>query len=102
MPNTLFWEQWSTVWSIDSTANPSSALNNPWVLNRGEFAHPSSEAESLRFLPDYFRTKRSLATGLLPGGAPIEYYGVSLLEFDGSRIGRFRAYYDSAAFAPSA
>src|SRR5918997_2164472 len=36
--------------------------------------------------------------GDLPGGQPIRYSGVSLLEFDGGRVLRFRTYYDSAAF----
>ena len=38
--------------------------------------------------------------GALPSGEPIRYEGVTLLEFDGDRVSRFRTYYDSAAFLP--
>jgi hypothetical protein len=38
--------------------------------------------------------------GHLPGGTPIHYEGVTLLEFDGNQVKRFRTYYDSAAFLP--
>ena len=39
--------------------------------------------------------------GLLPTGTPINYQGVSLLEFGpGGQVTRFRTYYDSAAFLP--
>ncbi len=39
--------------------------------------------------------------GQLPAGTPVNYQGVSLLEFgpDG-KVTRFRTYYDSAAFLP--
>ena len=33
-------------------------------------------------------------TGTAANGHPIDYDGVSILEFDGDRIGRFRAYFD--------
>lgn len=33
-------------------------------------------------------------------GQPIEYRGVSVVEFDGERVKRFATYYDSAAFLP--
>lgn len=36
--------------------------------------------------------------GRLASGRPLRYSGVSVLEFDGSLIRRFRTYYDSAAF----
>jgi ketosteroid isomerase-like protein len=38
--------------------------------------------------------------GTLAGGSPISYQGVSILEFIGDKISRFRTYYDSAAFLP--
>jgi ketosteroid isomerase-like protein len=38
--------------------------------------------------------------GVLHDGAAINYQGVSILEFSGEKIGRFRTYYDSAAFLP--
>ena len=38
--------------------------------------------------------------GHLPGGTPIKYEGVTLLEFDGDKVKRFRTYSDSAAFVP--
>ena len=38
--------------------------------------------------------------GTLPDGKPISYRGVSLIEFDGGKVKRFRTYYDSAAFLP--
>ena len=38
--------------------------------------------------------------GTLKTGTPIEYRGCSLLEIDGGKVGRFRTYYDSAAFLP--
>ena len=40
--------------------------------------------------------------GALPTGAPIRYRGVSLLEFAGDKVKRFRTYYDSAAFVAPA
>jgi ketosteroid isomerase-like protein len=43
------------------------------------------------------------STGTLATGRPIEYRGVTVLEFDGSAVSRLRTYYDTAAFtAPSA
>lgn len=36
--------------------------------------------------------------GALKGGHPIRYRGVSVIEFDGDRVGRFETVYDSAAF----
>ncbi len=38
--------------------------------------------------------------GVLPEGAAINYQGVSVIEFQGEKISRFRTYYDSAAFLP--
>ncbi len=38
------------------------------------------------------------SAGTLPGGSPLHYSGVSILEFDGDKVGNFRTYYDSAAF----
>src|SRR4029079_11627460 len=40
----------------------------------------------------------SVPEGPLPGGRPIRYAGVSLLEFGEGRVRRFRTYYDSAVF----
>jgi ketosteroid isomerase-like protein len=43
------------------------------------------------------------SSGTLSTGRPIEYRGVTVLEFDGSAVSRLRTYYDTAAFtAPSA
>ncbi|MDQ6656126.1 MAG: nuclear transport factor 2 family protein [Verrucomicrobiota bacterium] len=36
--------------------------------------------------------------GTTAEGKPIEYSGISLIEFDGDRVTSFRSYYDSAAF----
>jgi ketosteroid isomerase-like protein len=38
--------------------------------------------------------------GTLADGAAIDYQGVSIVEFRGDKICRFRTYYDSAAFVP--
>ena len=38
------------------------------------------------------------ARGALRDGQPIEYRGVSILEWDGDRVRNFQTYYDSAAF----
>ena len=38
------------------------------------------------------------STGSLAEGSPIEYRGVSVLEWEGEQIRAFRTYYDSAAF----
>ena len=40
------------------------------------------------------------AQGALPSGLPIQYSGVSVLELEGDKVRRFRAYYDSAALIP--
>jgi len=36
--------------------------------------------------------------GTLPGGRPISYRGVTVLDLEGEKINRLRTYYDSAAF----
>lgn len=41
------------------------------------------------------------ADGQLPGGHPISYRGVSVIEYDGGLVQAFRTYYDSAAFVKS-
>ena len=38
------------------------------------------------------------STGELPTGKPIEYRGVSILEYAGDKVRKFHSYYDSAAF----
>ena len=38
--------------------------------------------------------------GVLPMGVPVQYAGVSILEYEGEEIHEFRTYYDSAAFSP--
>lgn len=38
------------------------------------------------------------AEGTLPGGKPITYRGVTLLDIEQQQVKRFRSYYDSAAF----
>lgn len=38
----------------------------------------------------------------LTNGRPVEYRGVTVIEFDGDAITRLRTYYDSAAFVPIA
>lgn len=38
MKNIVFWQQWWAPWGIGNCQNGSGALNDPWVLNRGEFA----------------------------------------------------------------
>jgi ketosteroid isomerase-like protein len=38
----------------------------------------------------------------LTNGRPVEYRGVTVIEFDGDAITRLRTYYDSAAFVPLA
>jgi len=40
------------------------------------------------------------STGTLPSGKPMSYRGVSILEFQGEQVQRFRTYFDSAAFVP--
>jgi ketosteroid isomerase-like protein len=40
--------------------------------------------------------------GTLPTGKPIRYRGVSILEVRGDRVGKFRTYYDTAAFVTPA
>jgi ketosteroid isomerase-like protein len=42
------------------------------------------------------------SSGILPMGLPIEYNGVSILEYEDGLIQKFRTYYDSAAFLPHA
>ena len=36
----------------------------------------------------------------LTNGRPVEYRGVTVIEFEGDAITRLRTYYDSAAFVP--
>lgn len=44
-----------------------------------------------------------VSEGELPGGHPVRYRGVSVLEIADGRVRKFRTYYDSAAFvAPTA
>lgn len=43
------------------------------------------------------------STGSLATGRPVEYRGVTVVEFDGEKVARLRTYYDTAAFtAPPA
>lgn len=42
-----------------------------------------------------------ISRGTLPGGQPVTYRGVSVLETDGRLIQRFRTYFDSAVFLPA-
>ncbi len=42
------------------------------------------------------------STGCLPMGLPIDYNGVSILEYDADNVHKFRTYYDSAALLPYA
>lgn len=37
MPRIVFWQQWWAPWGLLDVQNASGALNDPWVLNRGEF-----------------------------------------------------------------
>jgi hypothetical protein len=39
-----------------------------------------------------------ISEGVLPNGHPIKYEGITVLEWDGDHIRRFKAYHDSAAF----
>ncbi len=41
-----------------------------------------------------------VADGVLAGGTPLTYCGVSLLELRDGQVCRFRTYYDTAAFLP--
>jgi ketosteroid isomerase-like protein len=60
------------------------------VASRFVHIHASGDLAVLEWISD----------GLLSGGEPISYQGVSILEFECGRIARFRTYYDSAAFLP--
>jgi len=37
MPRIVFWQQWWAPWGLLNVQNASGALNDPWVINRGEF-----------------------------------------------------------------
>lgn len=37
MPRIVFWQQWWAPWGLLDVQNASAALNDPWVINRGEF-----------------------------------------------------------------
>lgn len=39
-----------------------------------------------------------VSEGILPNGLPIVYEGVTILDFSGDRIRRFKSYFDTAAF----
>ena len=49
---------------------------------------------------DGFVTLEWVSDGALKTGEPVSYRGVSLLEWDGDRVAKFRTYYDSAALKP--
>jgi ketosteroid isomerase-like protein len=87
------------------------------LSNLGGTEPTHGKAGAVRFWRDYlgvFRRIRSeftlvlegdgavalewVSEGGLPGGHPIRYAGISVLEMHGGRIRRFRAYYDPAAF----
>lgn len=72
-----------------------------WRRYRASFDHVSSHFTHIIGDGDSASLEWS-AQGALPGGMPIEYCGVSVLELEGDLIRRFRAYYDSAAFFPHA
>lgn len=70
-----------------------------WKEYLGAFGDVRSEFTDTR------RTETSAtlewkSDGTLPGGKPISYRGVSLIDFGDGKVKRFRTYYDSAAFLP--
>jgi ketosteroid isomerase-like protein len=68
-----------------------------WRDYLGAFAHVRSTF-GLIVEGEWAAALEWTSEGTLPGGRPIGYAGVSLLEFEGGRVRRFRTYYDTAAF----
>jgi len=75
----------------------SEGVNRFWQEYLATFEKIRSEFQSVVESGD-LAVLEWTAEGSLPGGQPIHYRGVSILEWDGDSIRRFRTYYDSAAF----
>ncbi|MEX2673481.1 MAG: nuclear transport factor 2 family protein [Phycisphaeraceae bacterium] len=69
-----------------------------WDDYRSVFDRIHSEFTSIKE-GDNFAVLEWHAGGTLANGAPIEYDGVSVLEFASDHISRFATYFDSRAFA---
>lgn len=67
-----------------------------WTKYRDTFGEVHSEFRN-RIITDTRAALEWTTTGTTVGGAPVEYDGVSLLEIEGGRITRFRAYFNAGS-----
>ena len=67
-----------------------------WTKYRDTFGEVHSEFRN-RIITDTRAALEWTTTGTTTGGAPINYDGVSLLEIEGDRITRFRAYFNAGS-----
>lgn len=85
----------------DPTSSPPSIPSFPPQQFWSQYLHAFSNIQShFTEVMDDGRTAvlEWHSSGQLPTELPIEYNGVSILEYENGRITRFRTYYDSAAF----
>ena len=68
-----------------------------WEAYRAAFGTVRSEFTAVT-VGDGRAALEWVSAGTFPSGEPIRYRGVSILEVEGDRVHRFRAYCDSAAF----
>jgi ketosteroid isomerase-like protein len=67
-----------------------------WSMYRASFEAIGSRFENVVVDGDRAALEW-VATGTRPGGGAVKYRGVTLLEFSGDRVVRFRAYFDGAS-----
>ncbi|HZH03158.1 MAG TPA: nuclear transport factor 2 family protein [Myxococcaceae bacterium] len=72
------------------------AIRQFWREYRGTFRELRSDFRNVIESGDRVALEWE-TTGTAHTGAPIEYQGVSILEFDGDRLNRFFAYFDPSA-----
>ncbi|HEX8281309.1 MAG TPA: nuclear transport factor 2 family protein [Chthoniobacterales bacterium] len=71
-----------------------------WQKYLEQFREVRSEFTS-ETVSDTSAAREWQSRGVLADGKPVEYRGISVIEFDGERVTSFRTYYDSAAFVRS-
>ena len=83
----------------DQQERGSAGAKAFWTQYLGQFEEVSSEFSRV-VEEGSLGVLEWTSTGKVPGGAPISYRGVSLLDFDSDgRVSRFATYYDTAQFA---
>ncbi len=68
MPKTVLWQQWWERWGIDQNQNVSGALNDSWVLNRGDINYSGTVTPTPAPTPNAGTVSANDATATLGSG----------------------------------